>query len=58
MIQVAERLAKYFQFIRIDLYSDGNQCLVGEITNCHGNANRVFYPAEGEIVASKLIFSE
>lgn len=58
MIQVAECLAKYFEFIRIDLYSNGDRCLVGEITNCQGNANEVFKPAEGELIASKIIFSK
>lgn len=58
MIQMAECLAKYFTFIRIDLYSDGHECLVGEITNCPGNANEIFRPPEGEIIASKLIFSD
>ena len=56
MIFIVEALAKNFNFIRIDLYSDGNKCLVGEITNCHGNATESFIPKAGEAKASKLIF--
>jgi hypothetical protein len=56
MLQVVENLSKYFGFVRVDLYSNGEQCLVGEITNCHGNATEKFIPREGEIEASKIIF--
>lgn len=57
MLLVVEILAKYFGFIRIDLYSDGQQCLIGEITNCHGNASEEFIPTTGEIEASRIIFN-
>lgn len=56
MRDVAERLSAAFGFVRVDLYSNGNVCLVGEITNCHGNAERKFIPPSGEAVASKIIF--
>ena len=36
-IFAAEKLSKDFDFIRIDLYSDGKSCLVGEITNCQAH---------------------
>lgn len=56
MLEVAETLAKPFGFVRVDLYSDGRKCLVGEITNCPGNANRAFTPRMGEYTASQIIF--
>lgn len=56
MIWVVESLAKNFGFIRIDLYNDTNKILVGEITNCHGNAGESFIPKTGEKKASEIIF--
>lgn len=57
MIEVAERLASKFSFVRVDLYSNGEKCLAGEITNCHGGAGVKFIPTESEALASKIIFS-
>ncbi len=37
MLMLAEKLAIDFNLIRIDLYSDGAKCFLGEITNCSGN---------------------
>ena len=46
MIAVAERLAENLSPIRIDLYSNGEEIRVGELTNCHtGGAGR-FDPPE------------
>ncbi|MBK8508485.1 MAG: hypothetical protein IPL51_07470 [Candidatus Competibacteraceae bacterium] len=56
MLEVASNLASQFSFVRIDLYSDGNTILVGEITNCSGNAGERFLPAESEPEASKILF--
>jgi len=56
MIEIVKKLAAPFSFIRIDLYSDGKQCFLGEITNCHGNASQRFMPLSGEAKASKIIF--
>lgn len=55
MLRVASDLSRPFDFVRIDLYNNG-KILVGEITHCHGNATEFFYPRNGEIEASKLIF--
>ena len=38
MLAVATSLSGHFNFVRIDLYSNGEECLVGEITNCPGGA--------------------
>jgi len=58
MIDIAERLSSPFDFIRIDLYSDGQRCFVGEITNCHKNATGKFMPPSAEHVASRILFGE
>jgi hypothetical protein len=57
MLEVAQCLAAGFGLIRVDLYSDGTRCLVGEITNCHGNASENFIPLSGETKASRILFS-
>lgn len=56
MLEIASRLASQFSFVRIDLYSDGNSILVGEITNCSGNAGERFLPPESEPEASRILF--
>lgn len=38
MLEVASSLSSHFNFVRVDLYSNGDECLVGEITNCPGGA--------------------
>lgn len=71
MLKVAAQLSSHFNFVRVDLYSNGEECMVGEITNCPGGAtgfvtglykNGVAYrteemphPAE-ELIASRIIF--
>lgn len=56
MLSVARVLSKHFSMIRVDLYSDGNQIYVGELTNTHGNAGENFIPRGSEVEASKLLF--
>jgi len=56
MIRCAQRLADGIDFVRVDLYSDGRQILVGEITNCSENAGGYFVPASAEQRASELMF--
>lgn len=56
MLAVASTLSRPFSFIRIDMYSNGEQCFVGEMTNCPWNATGVFIPASAETLASKIIF--
>ena len=46
MIEVAEKLSSNFSLIRVDLFSDGKQVRVGELTNCHANAGELFDPPE------------
>lgn len=56
MLAAARKLSAPFSFVRIDLYSDGNQVLVGEVTNCSENAGGYFVPRSAEREASKLMF--
>ncbi len=56
MLSVASRLSSYFSFVRVDLYSDGKACFVGEITNCSDNAHSHFIPSNAEYEVSMRIF--
>jgi hypothetical protein len=56
MLSVARALSAPFSFVRIDLYSDNRQVLVGEITNCSANAGGYFLPRSAEQKASQLMF--
>ena len=60
MINIAEKISKYFNFIRIDMYTNNNEIFVGEITNIHGGATEKFLPSGyfSEIQFSKLLFYE
>jgi len=57
MLMVSSKLSAAFSFVRIDLYTDKNQVLVGEITHCAGNAGGIFIPRIAEYDVSKLIFN-
>jgi TupA-like ATPgrasp len=56
MLELARALSAPFSFIRVDLYSDNEQVLVGEITNCSANAGGFFLPRSAEKKASQLMF--
>jgi hypothetical protein len=56
MLAAARTLSAPFSFVRIDLYSDGEKVLVGEITNCSENAGGWFVPRSAERQASELMF--
>lgn len=58
MILVAEKLSEDLSFVRVDLYSNGVECLVGELTNCHAAASQKFVPISAEKKASQIIFGE
>lgn len=57
MLYVAEKLSAPFNLVRIDLFSDNKNCLLGEITHCHGQAHEPFIPLSSEYKASKLFLS-
>ncbi len=56
MLRVARALSAPFSFVRIDLYTDGQRVLVGEVTNCSANASAPFLPRAAEQRASKQMF--
>jgi hypothetical protein len=56
LLEIAQKLSEYFTFVRIDLYTNSKEIMVGEITHCAENALGTFYPSSAEIDASKLIF--
>jgi len=60
MINIAEKISKYFNFIRIDMYTNNKEIFVGEITNIHGGATEKFLPSGyfSEIQFSKILFHE
>jgi hypothetical protein len=56
MLALAAELSRNFWFVRVDLYSDGAQIHVGELTHCPGNANESFMPRAAEKVMSAALF--
>ncbi len=57
MLDVAHKLSAFFSHVRIDLYSDGNSVLAGEITNCSYAATAKFSAPDGEDAFSEALFS-
>uniref|UniRef100_E6XG23 Glycosyltransferase n=1 Tax=Shewanella putrefaciens (strain 200) TaxID=399804 RepID=E6XG23_SHEP2 len=56
MIEVSKSLAQYFDgIIRIDLYSNGTDIKVGEITNCHGSARERVIPDGKELILDEYL---
>lgn len=56
MMALAAKLSREFWFVRIDLYSNGKEVLVGEITHCADNADGKFMPASAEHPVSEYLF--
>lgn len=46
MIAIAEKIAQYYLYVRVDLYSLNNRIYVGEITHTHGGGFDRIYPRE------------
>lgn len=57
MLEVASKLSSAFSLVRVDLYSDGERMLVGEITNCSDSARGRFIPSTAEKDISDLLFN-
>lgn len=53
---LAERIARHFEWVRVDLYLRGDEILVGETTHCHNQANGVFGSLEEERLVSRIFF--
>ena len=58
MLEVAGKLSKDFEFIRVDLYTNGKQIFVGELTNWPESNILNFIPPKKEKEASQLLFKE
>lgn len=48
MLDLAERLAAPFDFVRVDLYATDSEVRVGELTNCPQRALQVWEPASAQ----------
>jgi hypothetical protein len=42
ILRAVEKLASRFNYIRVDVYTNGKEFLIGELTNCHTNASHKF----------------
>ena len=58
LLEMAAKLSAEFSLVRIDLYTDGQTILVGEITNVHQSGRGKFNPPSGEAVMSRIFFGE
>lgn len=58
LLSLADALSADFSFIRADFYTDGKAIQVGELTNCPGNGNEPFIPADAEKWVSELLFKD
>jgi hypothetical protein len=55
MVALAERLSAGFSWMRVDLYSDGKDVRVGELTNCTGGGITLTF---GEEIGSRVLWPE
>ena len=58
MLAIASALSKHFWFVRVDLYSNGKQLFVGELTHIPDNAGGWFIPLSSEKAVSEYLFAE
>ncbi len=59
MIAIAEKIAQYYLYVRVDLYSLNNRIYVGEITHTHGGGFDRIYPREWDFkLGEKLKISK
>jgi hypothetical protein len=56
MLEVAAALSRNFWFVRVDLYSNGSELLVGELTHCPDNADGRFSSPQAEQFVSQYLF--
>lgn len=56
MLSVASELSRDFEFVRVDMYSNGSDIKVGELTHCPEGASGNFIPWSAESLASTLLF--
>ena len=56
MIAAADKLAAPFELVRIDMYTDGETFLIGELTHTHDSAEGRFTPPESEAYVNTTLF--
>ena len=58
MMAAAERIARLFSSIRVDMYCEGDDWRIGEITNCPMSGNWSFKTREAEQLVARVIAGE
>jgi hypothetical protein len=58
LLEAAASLSEEFSLVRVDLYTDGESILVGEITNLHQSGRGQFNPPAGEAMMSRIFFGD
>lgn len=56
MRHIAEKLATWFELVRVDMYLKDGRVYVGELTHCHNQGNSRFASLEEERTVSRLLF--
>lgn len=56
MCEIAEKISRHFEFIRVDFYVVRDRVYVGEITHCHLQAHGLFETIEHERAISRIFF--
>ena len=58
MGEKCKSIAEEFEFVRVDWYSNGKLCYVGELTHFPGNAEEQIIPSEKGILFDQLVFGQ
>lgn len=58
MLSAASALSEDFSFIRVDMYTDNCDVIIGELTNWPANAGGRFNPRDSEYDFSKILFNK
>lgn len=58
MIQTAESVGAFFEFVRVDMYTNDEQFFMGEVTHNHGASVQRFFPPEAERRFSHILFAD
>ena len=59
MFNLASTISKYFEFTRVDLYTNEKEIFIGELTHTHAAGTQRFVPdgINSEKKFSKILFS-
>ncbi|MBL6431748.1 MAG: hypothetical protein HPM95_13700 [Alphaproteobacteria bacterium] len=58
ILEAVERVAEPFGLVRVDIYTNGTDFYIGEISHTSNNAALRFIPPEAEQRISAIIFDE